>query len=469
MSKHTMQNGMKTYTSPFLRNLLISTVVLLAQPAIAASHALVMWIGDYPSGNALPGIEKDAAMAKKMARSMGVDDTRIVEVSNRDLTPEGIQIALENLTQRIGQGDQVFIYYSGHGTQARGAEGGKCSEGMVASNLKTFDDSKLEPLLQGLAKKAGQVLMFNDSCFSGGQATKAFSSKEADLFPKALPTEKLAFDKAGEDYRCGNAINTRSAKATKSTMDRFGSNFLYIAASSEREVSFATSSGSAATTAWVHCLVAATDRDRSGALSGEEIRACAQGYLAGANPARRVFNQNISLLGNANLPLTFVAATPVSAPVEPIRADAAFNDIRNASNSKMEVQLSLANDRLKIGKDKLLFQVNTKVDGYLYVLFAGPDGKQIDTLYPNAKAKDNFVKAGRHEYPGPAWALRSSGPAGTGYLIALVSEKPMSFNGSTESSAMALTTQTAQKLLTVIGSESASVYGASAVMSVTEY
>ena len=83
--------------------------LLWAGPVQAENHALIMWIGDY--GNAkldLPGIDLDAAIAKKIATAMGVPDKNITELANANLTRKNMATTLLGLIDRIRDGDKVL-------------------------------------------------------------------------------------------------------------------------------------------------------------------------------------------------------------------------------------------------------------------------------------------------------------------------------------------------------------------------
>src|SRR5436190_15760388 len=258
-----------------------------ASPAShAENHALIMWISDYGDTDAnLPGIDFDARNARKIAAAMGIPDARITELKNRELTLTGMSAALRGLVARIRQDDRVFVYFSGHGTQlpSRGESTKPCSEGIVAHDRKIYYDRTLVDDLRALGAKASQVVMLNDSCFSGGQATRqvAFSGSQLPRVPKFLPL-KFAAGETGASRQCGDAKNSSVLPITRDieVVRNSGAQLLYVAAAGEDEVSYATAQGSLATQAWAHCLATpSTDRDRSGSISGEELRACAQDYI----------------------------------------------------------------------------------------------------------------------------------------------------------------------------------------------
>lgn len=281
-------------------------------PAQAAGqhHGLLMWIGQYGSAERnLPGIALDAERARLMASALGVPDSLRRELSDEQLTLRGMADALESLERRVTPGDRVFIYFSGHGKQIDGGRfGARCSEGLVTRDGALYLDVAIEYTLQRLATKA-TVVMMNDSCHSGGAATKRYAAPLAgepdDEVPKAYPGpvsavggRKGSGDEAGG---CGAAVNkgvdlARGLSAATQGTGRW----LYIAAARADEAAFATPRGSRATQAWQACLNSPeADADRDGQLSGEELRACAQRQIDAAGRGR----QTITLLGDAGLPV----------------------------------------------------------------------------------------------------------------------------------------------------------------------
>jgi pyruvate/2-oxoglutarate dehydrogenase complex dihydrolipoamide acyltransferase (E2) component len=231
--------------------------------------------------------------------------------------------------------------------------------------------------------------------------------------------------------------------------DARGPQVLYIAASNDTQVSLATSRGSLGTLAWAQCIAAGqADTDRSGRINGEELRACSQAFID-----RLGKKQNITLQGNTALPLSFVqtaaaapaptpAPTPAPAPApspspspapaaEPappapsptasVNAITALRDLAAAADRSLKVDLTLARNSLRIGKDFLDFSVTTGKDGYLYILQVGSDGKTFNLLFPNKIDTDNAVAAGTHRFPRASWRVRAAGPTGYSHLLAIVS------------------------------------------------
>ena len=399
----------------------------LASPVCQAeSHAMIMSIGNYSNPAAsLPGIDLDAATARKIAVSMGVKQANIVEYRDQQLSKAGMGQAFAELKNRIAGGDNVFVYYSGHGTQ-RSGDAGFCFEGMVAHDMAAFEDADIEAALAELSSKAAQVVMLNDSCFSGGQATR----KLADVGRVAKVWKSSAIQ---GDYKCGVPINAKFARNLAPTAAKRGANLLYISAASENEVAFASAQGSSATVAWANCLQAGADTDHSGMLTGRELQRCAQDYVAAHH-----YNQTITLIGSADLPLSFVSAAAggtgsgafagaTAAGSTPANPLATLGNLRQNASPAIVVELSSALPAMKIGRDYLTLSVSSNTAGYLYLLNVGSDGKSFDLLFPNERDRDNFIPAGRIALPRPAWGIQAMGPVGTSHVMAIVSETPRQF------------------------------------------
>lgn len=406
-------------------------MALLAGTPLAAraeNHALIMWIGDYgsPTMN-LPGIDKDAQLARQIALSMGVPERNIREVSNQALTKNSLGKAISDLAASIKQDDKVFIYYSGHGAQVRGVDGAKCTEGVVTRDPALFEDFRLQSALKEIGSKASQVVMMNDSCFSGGAASKSLGNANEDLKPKFWPADQISTSSmVSDEHICGEAVNkmTRNLQAVANTQR--APQVLYIAASAANEVSYATSRGSVGTVSWASCLGKA-DTNRSGAIDGEELRACAQRFI-NSNGGR----QTITVMGNSRLPLLF-STTSSSSSIDPLRT---LEDIRASRDTNQRITLSPAKGRMRIGQDTLDFTINSSASGYLYVLHVGSDGKTFDLLFPNKQDSNNYINAGSHSFPRPSWRIRAGGPAGRSALLAVVSPVQKQIGGNMDASGL---------------------------------
>lgn len=418
-------------TAPTLRRLASAAAATCAlaagTPALAENHALIMTI-DYagtPARLPAAGIEADGKTATKIAQAMGVPKGNIRWLRNGSLSVSGIAHELQQLTaNRIREGDKVFIYYSGHGTQMENIFGGgsKCTEGIVSADLQFYPDKSLESALEALAAKASQVVVMNDSCFSGGQSSKSWSRGAGDDAVAKVYYGAKSGSANDADYVCNQAVNKAPLSRSLGVVGRTpSSRILYVAASAENEVSWATNSGSAATIAWGRCLTEReADQDHNGIIDGEELRQCAQRIVDQASQRR----QTITLTGATTLPLSFAAAPGSGNRLG--NPNQALESLRQAADPTIPVEIVISKARLKIHQDLLHFSVRTGRQGYLYLLHIGTDGKFYQ-LFPNNRDSNNFVKAGTHTFPRQTWGIQAQGPAGTGYFMAYLSDGPRSF------------------------------------------
>ncbi len=122
-------------------------VAALAVPcALADTHALIMTIGQYRDGvPPLSGVQYDGESAKVIARSMGVKEQNLRHYKDEELTLDGMQKAFDDLFARVGDNDQVFIYYSGHGgRQIVQDPEERCAESLVTIDRQGFTDARME-------------------------------------------------------------------------------------------------------------------------------------------------------------------------------------------------------------------------------------------------------------------------------------------------------------------------------------
>ncbi len=291
---------------PWHRVAIAASLALLAGLVRADSHALLMWIGNYAEPSAkLQGIHQDAVLARDMARRMGVPRHRVTELSDAALDFPALRAALARLRTNLRSGDTLFVYFSGHGKRlARTTQPG-CQEGLVTVDGRIYFDVLLQDELEALASSAGRVVVFNDSCHSGGMAIKSFSvdpNADADAFqPKAYPAEPAPTAKAAADEAaCARAVNV-AAKSFGAPGTLPTDKLFYLAASAADEVAWATPQGSLATRAWHACMVdEATDTNRDGQISGHELATCASRWIRQTAPR---YSQTVTPLHNDRLPL----------------------------------------------------------------------------------------------------------------------------------------------------------------------
>jgi hypothetical protein len=423
-----------------MKYLLAVVLALAALPAFAENHALIMTISAYRAGiTRLEGVVHDAGSARQIANKMGVKDRNIRVYRDEQLTVEGMRRAFDDLYQRIGNDDQVFIYYSGHGGRElvkRPVE--RCAESLIAVDGYGFTDEELEGQLKRLSQKAHKLIVFLDACHSGGVTTRGTSAtKSAEITPKYARSAAEA---------CERPVNvlTRSLSGASRSVGSGANNYVYIAAARDNEVSLdMANAGGVATQAWRDCINgAATDRDGSGGLSALEIQQCAQERInAKLKNLKGFLPHHVTITGNPNAVLAFSErappkplAAPVPAPA-PLAVAAEFppayytlRDIYSNRDDRRVVTLQGTKPVYKINQDNVEFTVSSSHAGYLYIMMVGSDGKTFDMLFPNGLDNNNTIQAGQTlRLPRPNWMVTAGGPVGKNHLIAIVAESPREF------------------------------------------
>ena len=514
-------------------NLVATTGVRgFSKPPSTQIHALIMAIGAYHNGIPnLSGVKYDVASARQIAERMGVPDANMHILEDDALTLEGMRKAFVDLESSLSDGDQVFIYYSGHGGRQKvletdGAE--RCAESLVTVDGYGFIDSEMESQLKRLSQKSSKVIALLDACHSGGVTTRSLSTN-------APYTPKYWVGK-GTSETCAKPTNvvTRGLSLGTKAVGSGSSNFVYIAASKDDEISFdQPGKGGVATGAWLECMAgAARDLDGSGGLSAEETRICAQARIdSQLGQSSSYLPHHVTLTGNSNMvlsyapkelpaaaidpllhdhlpltptqttgespkpvatehvtpaatkpapgkpqtatavatnsnklvqspseppkpvasdlvkpaatkpPATTIAGSPppaipahinlvpeTVAPVRPAPA-ATLADIYNSRDDRRLVTLSTNRPQVRIGKDNVSFELNSREPGYAYIVMVGSDGVTFDVLFPNKLDTNNQIRAGETLHlPAIQWQLTASGPAGKDTLLAIVSDAPRDFS-----------------------------------------
>jgi hypothetical protein len=305
------------------------TLGLRALPARASRHALIIGIGKYadPATPQLPGVKIDRQSATQMAQSMQVPLENIQYLQDAQATGDGIRQALQQLTQRVHEGDRVFIHYSGHGTRYLDPAAGGCVEALLAydggqSGLIT--NHEMASLLSGITNKTDKLFVVYDACHSGGLAqagatlrTRGFhtDSDEGALRPKFVSTTE----------ECGRPVNvkTRNLVVEAGAGGTLPQDIIHLSAARDNEISFDDEAkGGLATQYLRDCMLRdARDLDNSGSISIDEIRRCAQVKInqrMGNNAS--FLPHNLVLHGNSDfVPAWFsqaaLAPVPLAQPV----------------------------------------------------------------------------------------------------------------------------------------------------------
>jgi hypothetical protein len=436
----------------------------LAAPAAQArdgNHALIIGISHYSAesgADPLLGVPHDVENARRMAAAMGVDPAAIVELRDAQATKEHIVQQLEVLRAAVQGGDKVLLYFSGHGTRLETADG--CKEGFSTYTGAMLTDEELATYTQPISRLADKLLVMIDACFSGGVIQSATRS----LLEAGNMRAKFS---AGASAACMAPVNQSPTRSLLSELKRLGvheENFVQIAAANFNEVSWDNKAfGGLATSSVARCLLGeAKDLDESGAISLDEVRACAQSRmndLMQPYVARGMSPSTLQVKGNRNLvvvatppaaeivppslpsvpppeptppllppppapPLAAVPAPPLEAQRPATGARATLEEIFQQRDPRLKVDV-VAPARLKIGREPLHFTVRSSANGYLYAVLLGSDASSFYLLFPNKLDADNRISANRdYVFPRPGWKVAAGGPAGTDRMLFVVSPTP---------------------------------------------
>jgi len=176
--------------------LLICIVLLVPSLGMAKQHALLIGVSDYQNKRItdLEGPQFDVpAMQKVLNQHWGVDEENMVSLVNEQATERNIKAELNALHTRTKPGDDIVIYFSGHGTSGKDPDfGAKLNLPDESGALVTYDFDpathiariragkpvaaeddglligrhEIKPMLQSLSEERTVLVVF-DSCFSG--------------------------------------------------------------------------------------------------------------------------------------------------------------------------------------------------------------------------------------------------------------------------------------------------------------
>jgi hypothetical protein len=390
-------------------------------PLLASNHALIITVSEYKR-SPLPGVLDDRKIANELAMRFGVPPQNIVELSETQVTREGLKRALASMIKSIMPGDKLYVYFSGHGARFFSKATGQCTESIVMQDMRFVTNAEFADMLKPLSAKADKTVVMLDSCHSGGVAQTASSRDVNPQRPKYLAE--------ASSPQCALAVNDRGFSQIHgdelSTTDH---NLVILAAARNNEVAWDTSRGGALTYNFEQCLDnGATDTDHSGALSMQELTACVQARLDKTQDAAA--RQHATLAGNGALVPIFVDSRPSAAAPAAVAADplAALNDIYGQRDDRWQVQATLSQPTLKIGS-KLALSIHSARDGFVYLFYQGTQPGSFYLLFPNQLDSNNAISADQEmQLPRPEWSVTALGPRGIDHVMVMVSATARDFS-----------------------------------------
>jgi uncharacterized caspase-like protein len=149
-----------------------------------ANHALVIGIDEYENHPNLKTAVNDAdAVAKLLEEKYFFPKQNIILLKDRYATTDRIMGEFRDLVaEKVKEGDNVFIYYAGHGWFDDILESGYWVTAEATKSPATFlGNNTIYKFIAALDKKGVQhVLLVTDSCFSGS-FTKDHRAIETDI------------------------------------------------------------------------------------------------------------------------------------------------------------------------------------------------------------------------------------------------------------------------------------------------
>jgi hypothetical protein len=414
-------------------------------PSLPSNHALIITVSEYVR-SPLPGVLNDRKLGVELARRFGVPPGNIVELSEQQVTRDGLKEAFAAMDQAMLPGDKLYVYFSGHGARYLNRATGQCTESIVMQDMKVVSNTEFANMIKPLSAKADKTIVMLDSCHSGGVAQAAGT--------RALGLQMRAkFSPEASSPQCAAAVNEGTFTAARGidfhTTDQ---NVVILAAARNNEVAWDTSKGGAMTYNFEQCLSGgAVDADHSGSLSMQELTDCVQARLD--KTQEDAARQHATLAGNAGLvpsmadaggaaaappAATGGAPTPVApapggapppvASTPPTDVVAALTDIYNQRDDRWRVDASAPSATLKIGGN-LSLSIHSQRDGYVYVFYRGTTPDSFYLLFPNQLDAGNSIVANQEmTLPRKDWSVAALGPKGTDHLMVMVTETPRDFS-----------------------------------------
>jgi hypothetical protein len=121
-------------------------------------------------------------------------------------------------------------------------------------------------------------------------------------------------------------------------------------------------------------------------------------------------------------------APPPPEPAAPFSIAGEFDRVVKAQTPGFSVIAVPAKSALRIGRDRLSFNVTSSRDGLVYVLWNDPDGA-LYLMFPNKSSSNNRIRAGQTlTLPEASWRLDTTKPAGAARMLVVVSATPRDFS-----------------------------------------
>lgn len=223
---------------------------LCATNALAERYALLVGVSDYATKPLSGPVNDVAALRKVLNEKWSFKSKNITVLLDEQGTKKNILKAIDDLTKKTQEGDDVFIYLSGHGTSANDRDMRiplpTTSGAFIPVDIKGVDTMAslmehlvigrrdLQPLFMKLDKGGRHVFVAIDACYSGN-TVRGFFSKDK------LPSRNLSLRELLPNTRSfGDDLAKKTEKdwvqAESKEYNTYPySNVFYLSASGEHE------------------------------------------------------------------------------------------------------------------------------------------------------------------------------------------------------------------------------------------
>ncbi len=185
-------------------------------------HALVIGINKYPRirGANLRGARNDARLIDDVLGScFGFPAANRLLLLDRQATRAGIEAALDQIFDRIGENDLVTFFYSGHGSQVELP--GASYESIVPHDSgrgqypnRDLTDEEIDRWIQRLNRKTPHVTLIFDCCHCGTMTRDPFVAKARFIEVDRRPPERMFEDGRIPEVLKPSPIRNRRAGLT---------------------------------------------------------------------------------------------------------------------------------------------------------------------------------------------------------------------------------------------------------------
>ncbi len=364
-------------------------VVLLA-PLAHADQAIVVGINHYANlpKSDLKGCVNDAVHMKAVLAKYGFQVTMLTDGK---ATKQGVLNALQNAAARMKPDEQFAFYFAGHGTTGKDKSANlMLADALVGSDTNDLAAKDLYQQIAAIPAKNRTVML--DSCFSGGMLR---SSRELTVGRKSFRTRGyLRPDQRTDEGTSRDLVLVNKADSNQNVANVAETSdsapVCYFTASRENEQSGEDTIDGQAQGVFTHYL-ANTLNSKTGSWGDVQKG-------VGAQVAAYTQDQQHPTL-SADYTAAPVLGKPAKAGTPTATQSAATSlwDAYNADHANpFHVLITMDPDQTSVHvNDKLSFEINAGVKGYLLILEHGVSGN-VNLLFPQSKnAADALVESGR--------------------------------------------------------------------------